>query len=236
MTDTTTQSKRDAKRAEIEQELVTLREELDEAKTLREQRQAELDKINAAIARTETQIVYRTTPGRAALDAKAAALAQVALGTIDLDEARNFEGGGQSEMSLSELNTSLTGLRIAKRDAETELRHAMSRVRAAGTSVVQLQAGLHALAYEEACDELLKAWADLRVVTTQLQVRNSTALPTWDQTWALLRLPRHTCRNVSRIDPIGSNFIDGTTEIMGAHTSAAERRVRAELEDLGVDV
>jgi hypothetical protein len=129
-------AQRDAKRAELDHALNAARDEFTEAQEARRAAKERGLNIRSTLTRTRTdsEITYRTGSRGASFDAKAAALAQVALGRATLGDARSVGAASMIEMSLTELQSSATGRKAALQEQELEQRFAASRVRVSGRS------------------------------------------------------------------------------------------------------
>jgi len=226
-------AQRAAKRAEIDLELSALRDQLAEARVHCARASDEFEACKEAIRRIDAEMRYRTAPGKSVIDAKAEALALVALGTQSLEEARAVEGGTYNKMSLSELNTAIIGLKRSQYQHELTLRDAKLRVRLLGNQVLEKKCAIAASEYDDAVDDLVERWADLRAYSMHFSAR-SLQQPIWLQAWNQLRIPLHQGRPAAIASLSQELFRDGSAVLCGGGTNAAERRIDSIVAELGV--
>jgi hypothetical protein len=217
-------AQRDAKRAELDDALAAAREEFTEAQESHRAAKERLSSIRSTLTRTSAEVTYRTGSRGASFDVKAAALAQVALGRATLDDARSVGAGSMSEMSLSELQSSATGLTAELQDAELELRFAASRVRVTGSKVIEALSALSALRYDVAAEELLDAWHELRLLSIELESRAWPAVPVSHSNWSNMKLPRHYSMKVGPVDPF-EQYVDLNGAMRTGRLSATSERL-----------
>jgi hypothetical protein len=216
-------AQRDAKRAELEHALAAARDEFTEAQESHRAAKERVLDIRSTLTRTDAEITYRTGSRGASFDAKAAALAQVALGRATLDDARSVGAGSMTEMSLSELQSSATGLKAALQEQELEQRFAASRVRVTGSKVIEALAALSALRYDVAAEELLDAWHELRLLSIELESRNCAA-PVSHTNWSNMKLPRHYSSKVGPVDPF-EQYVDLNGAMRSGRLNATSERL-----------
>ena len=229
---------RAAKREQLDRDFEAQKDALGEAINDLARATDELGRCQAAIRRIDSELRYRCAPGTSVVEAKAEALARVAMGDVTLEDARSAESGSHSTMSLSELTAAQAGLKRAQIDHERAVRDGQSRVRLVRLRALETAAAISALRYDEALDAFVDAWGELRSYALALDGMSSSQSPVEHGTWAQLKLPKHHCRAAMTSPPNASPyalpFLLADELVSSGATNFAHGRVKAQLQALGV--